>query len=218
VHQYRNHGTDRTGCQATGDSHVEVMIVVSWDGEVPHPAVRVGGDGAPVGVGSGGAARGAQRFALAQRCGLDSLAGRRVPEQVVAGGVDDFGAGAGLEGLQVSLAASSKLAKADATAGRRSEAISLGIRPTATSPPPPSPQENAMTTDHLSSALRACALRPTHSKQAPSCSSATRPSCTATTSPAGSSPAAPTGAPRWPPSTGTPPPPPLPAAASLAPP
>src|SRR5579872_1500522 len=42
-------------------------------------------------------------------------------------------------------------------------------------------------------------------------------SCAVATSPPGSSPAAPAAAPRWPPSTGTPPSPPSPAAASPAP-
>jgi hypothetical protein len=32
---------DRDGC---GDDHVEVVVVVAEDGEVPHPAVVVGRD------------------------------------------------------------------------------------------------------------------------------------------------------------------------------
>ena len=63
------------------------------------------------------------------------------------------------EGLKVSLAAASnKLAQADLAAGRRTEAVSLGIPAyrdiTAATP---RPVETHIDTDHLATALRACA-------------------------------------------------------------
>src|SRR5579859_685195 len=73
------------GC---GNSYVEVVVVVAGDGEVPHPAVVDLGRGSAVGGGLD-AVRGLEGFALAEFGGRDPLLRRRIPEQVVAGGVDD---------------------------------------------------------------------------------------------------------------------------------
>ena len=62
------------------------------------------------------------------------------------------------EGLKVSLdAANNKIAQADLTAARRAEPSTSASPPTATSPPPSPPRETTMTTDDLTTALRACA-------------------------------------------------------------
>jgi hypothetical protein len=77
--------------------HIEVVIVVAGDGEVPHPADLVFGGVATVGD-SDGAVSGFEVLALPQLARADPLVQWRVPEQVVAGGVDDLGPGAGLDG------------------------------------------------------------------------------------------------------------------------
>ena len=80
-----------------GDSvDVEVMVVVTGDGEVPHP---VGGNlrGPAADDGGGAVDRGAKAGAVFEGGGLDSPVRRGVPEQMVRGGLDDRGAVPGLD-------------------------------------------------------------------------------------------------------------------------
>jgi hypothetical protein len=72
--------------------NVEVVVVVARDGEVPHPAISAGGS-APADHGPTRSARagGAEVVSVPQRPGLDPLVLRHVPEQVIAGRVDDRG-------------------------------------------------------------------------------------------------------------------------------
>jgi hypothetical protein len=85
---------------------VDVEVVVAGDSEVPHPPGdllrRVAVEGG--GGGGGGAACGrAQAGAVSECCGLDPAVGGLIPEQVVAGGIDDRGAAvsADLEVIEV---------------------------------------------------------------------------------------------------------------------
>jgi hypothetical protein len=64
---------DRRPHLALCGQDVEVVVTVAGDGQVPHPAVMVGGCTAAVGVG-GVAAGGAQRFTLGESGCLDPLA------------------------------------------------------------------------------------------------------------------------------------------------
>src|ERR1700751_2542130 len=80
-----------------GRSHVEVVVVVAGDGEVPHPALVVLGGAAAVGD-RDDAVTGLEAFALLEFGGLNPLLARRVPEEVVGGGVDVLGAVGGLDG------------------------------------------------------------------------------------------------------------------------
>ena len=93
------------GCQRKREAisgagaYVEVVVSVAGDGEIPHPAVAARGLGASLSDGDL-PARSLQRLAFAEMTRLDPLAGGRVPEQVVARGVDDLGPAVGLD-LQV---------------------------------------------------------------------------------------------------------------------
>jgi len=78
----------------SGDD-VEVVVVVAGDSEVPHPAAMVLRSSAAVGDRSP-AVSSLEGFAFAEFGGRNPLP--QVPEQVVAGGVDDLGAATGLNG------------------------------------------------------------------------------------------------------------------------
>jgi len=78
--------------------HVEVVVVVAGDGQVPHPSVVLLRDGA-ADHGDGSAVWGLELVAYFEVfCRNPAVVQVWVPEQVVAGGVDDLGAGAGLDG------------------------------------------------------------------------------------------------------------------------
>jgi hypothetical protein len=80
-------------------NHVEVVVVVAGDGEVPHPAVVGSGDRA-ADDGGGGAVGGKEMLTLRQFVRCNPLVLIRVVEEVAGGGVDDLGAVGGLD-LQV---------------------------------------------------------------------------------------------------------------------
>lgn len=80
-----------------GHLDIEVVIIVAGDGKVPHPAV-MSLRGAPAVGGSDRAVRGLEMLARFEVICRDKFVQVRVPEQVVAGGVDDLGPGAGLDG------------------------------------------------------------------------------------------------------------------------
>jgi hypothetical protein len=78
--------------------HVEVVVVVAGDGEVPHPAVMLGRD-RPADDDRGLAVRRLEvhaRFELF--CRNPAVVRIRIPEQVAGGGADDGGAAAGFDG------------------------------------------------------------------------------------------------------------------------
>jgi hypothetical protein len=119
---------------ALGRDHIEVVVVVAGDGEVPHPAVVLLRDSAADHAHSA-AVRGFEVLVIRKlfggihRCRSGTAFGEirdnlraRITEAEREGWTGEA------EGLKVSLAAAtSKLAQADLAAVRRAEAVHLGI-------------------------------------------------------------------------------------------
>jgi hypothetical protein len=84
-------------CTATGrGEHVEVVVVVAGDGEVPHPPVVDLRGGAAVGGGDS-AVGGLEAFTLRKFIRRNPVVQIRIPEEVAGGGVDDLDAAGGLD-------------------------------------------------------------------------------------------------------------------------